>query len=216
MIKRIFPKELYHGTDSCIFYSSDEERTRRRILCSDISEYLYQKFVADGMSVYRLTEYKKKRIDQIGNIWFKFCDSFQKYDSFRNKSPLYEYDSFYVTNSKARAERYARSSFVFGEKGDIAFWLYNTAIKVWDIKAEMNCEMQNKAQQFEIICNEKPNPIIIVFENVPEQWLLREDGKEIDWNTEEVLFLDNDIQLSLRCVFDCTILERISRIIKVE
>ena len=147
---QILTTELYHGTDNRIFSSSEEERILLANLCSDIADFSYQKFLEDGFtSMSKIFEYKKKRGDALGNDWFHFTTCFQKYDSYKKGSQYYQYDNFYLTDSKQRAANYARLSNVFGERGHIASILYHSALKLWDVKQEAEPAMLRRMEQFE-------------------------------------------------------------------
>lgn len=208
-MNQIISTKLYHGTDNRVFTSSEEERLFFAALCSDIAEFSYQKFLEDGLSISAgLFEYKRKRGDLLGNDYYSLLDCFQKYDSYKKGSQYYQYNNLYLTSLRDKAEHYARLSNVFGERGHVAFCLYQSALKLWDIKCEADPIMLCKIEQFEELCCYKPEPIILVFENVPKQYLLGEFGKQIDW--------EDNIETSFRCSSDFLISDYLSSIIHIE
>ena len=213
--ERLFPAELYHGTDRRLVSLSAEERSELRRLCCAISEIAYQRFVDYGMSISNLFTYKERRGESLGSAWVTFCNSFQQYECFRSGSQLYQYDAFYLTTGKMRASNYARSSGVFGELGNNALHLYRSAQKIWDIKHDADLDTASMIECFEEACKHKPDPVILVFSNVPERFLLWEDGKQIEWDFFESSLANPDNINSLRCASGFPIHDYLPSIIEV-
>ena len=65
-------------------------------MCNQISDYCYYRFLDDGLSIFSLTNYKTKREPEIGDCWRNFLDVFQKYDSRKRGSNLYQYGPLYL------------------------------------------------------------------------------------------------------------------------
>ena len=171
------PIPLYHGTDKKLLEYSEKERIEIQKLCNQISDYCYYRFVDDGLSIFSLTNYKTKRESEIGDCWSYFLDVFQKYDSRKRGSNLYQYGSLYLTGDRKKAEVYARNSFIMGEQGIVAYWLYVAASRVWDLKRTS----QDLVEMFESLTTQPSIPIVLTFTNIPKDDLLSERGEEIDW-----------------------------------
>ena len=171
------PIALYHGTDKKLLEYSEKERIEIQKLCNQISDYCYYRFVDDGLSIFSLTNYKTKRESEIGDCWSNFLDVFQKYDSRKRGSNLYQYGSLYLTGDRKKAEVYARNSFIMGEQGIVAYWLYVAASRVWDLKRTS----QDLVEMFESLTTQPSIPIVLTFTNIPKDDLLSERGEEIEW-----------------------------------
>lgn len=172
-----YPGLLYHGTDYKTLNYSQEERTNVRNLCLSISDYVYGLFVNDGFSVYSPSKYQVKRGPELGDCWDKLSRAFQKYDSRKKGSTLYQYDSLYLTGLRERAVHYAEDGFIFGEQGDVAYWLYSSAKKIWNLD-EINPSMRREFALFDWYSERERIPVLLVFENVPISDLLSEKGEK--------------------------------------
>lgn len=180
LIKSV-PVPLYHGTDKKIIDYSAEERTRIQELCIMISDYTFQLLSEDGLSVSSLFKYKAKRQLVFGDSWPQIMDAFQKYDSRKKGSNLYQYGSVYLTGDRRKAEIYARDAFIMGEQGKVAYWLYVAASKIWNLK-ECNPDMIDCCDSFESLMLKPHIPVLITFDSIPEEDLLNERGETIDWD----------------------------------
>ena len=117
------PITLYHGTDKKLLDYSEKERIEIQKLCNQISDYCYYRFLDDGLSIYSPTNYKTKRGAEFGDYWYHFLDAFQKYDSRKKGSNLYQYGFLYLTGDRKKAENYARNAYIMGEQGSVrASW----------------------------------------------------------------------------------------------
>lgn len=174
------PVPLYHGTDKKIIDYSEKERIEIQELCVAISEYLYHLVSEDGLSVYSPSKYKTKRLAEIGDHWYPFFDAFQRYDSRKKGSNLYQYGSLYLTGDRKKAELYARNSFIMGEQGKVAYGLYLGASCIWDLK-KCKPDMNDIFKRFEELIDKPPIPVIITFNSILKDDLLEERGYEIDW-----------------------------------
>lgn len=200
--ERLFPKELYHGTDLRVLGYSNAERFQLLSICSEIAEYAYQRLIEDGMSVFRLSPYKEKRGITIGADWNKFIAFFAKYDSFRRGSSMYQYEHVYLTDFYPFAVSYARDSFIIGERGAMAYWMWKVAAKIWDLQNEADSILLEKWNCLERKAIEKPKPIILVFDNVLETALRSEQGDDINWERDEKQYASKDSGKSFRFVGD--------------
>lgn len=195
---------LYHGTDKKVLDYSRDERIEIQALCVSISDHAYQLLSEDGLSVFSPSKYKAKRLSEIGEYWTHVINAFQKYDSRKNGSKLYEYGSLYLTGDKGKAKWYARGAYVLGEQGKTAYWLYTAASRIWDLKA---CDpyMSRRFERFEELIAKPRIPVILTFNDIPKNDLLSEKGEEIDWKTLGYLLTDLNYRLkndSTTTIFD--------------
>ena len=174
------PITLYHGTDKKLLDYSEKERSEIQKLCTQISDYCYYRFLDDGLSIFSLSNYKTKRGSEIGDRWSQFLSAFQKYDSRKKNSTLYQYGSLYLTGDRKKAEGYARNSFIMGEQGIVAYWLYVAASRVWDLKRTSQ-DLVEMFESFESLTTKPSIPIVLTFTNIPKDDLLSERGEEIEW-----------------------------------
>ena len=188
------PIPLYHGTDKKVLDYSRNERIEIQALCVSISDYAYQLFSEDGLSVFSPSKYKAKRISEIGEYWLYMLDAFQRYDSRKNGSNLYEYGSLYLTGDKGKAKWYARGAYILGEQGKTAYWLYTAASKIWNLKA-CNPYMSRRFERFEELIAKPRIPVILTFNDIPKNDLFSEKGEEIDWKTWGYLLTDLSYRL---------------------
>ena len=174
------PIVFYHGTDKKLLDYSEKERTEVQKLCTQISNYCYYRFLDDGLSIFSPTNYKIKRGSEIGvDCWSHFLNAFQKYDSRKKDSNLYQYGFLYLTGDRKKAENYARNAYIMGEQGIVAYWLYVAASKVWDLQSSQ--DLVDLLERFESLIAKPRIPILLTFTNIPKDDLLSERGKEIQW-----------------------------------
>lgn len=174
------PIPLYHGTDKKLLDYSEKERSEIQKICTQISDYCYHRFLDDGLSIFSPSNYKTKRESEIGDCWRIFLEVFQKYDSRKRGSTLYQYGFLYLTGDRNKAENYARNAYIMGEQGIITYWLYVAASKVWDLKRDSQ-DLVELFERFERLTEKPSIPILLTFTNIPKNDLLSERGKEIQW-----------------------------------
>ena len=174
------PITLYHGTDKKLLDYSEEERIAIQKLCTQISDYCYYLFLDDGLSIFSPTNYKIKRGSEIGDSWSYFLNAFQKYDTRKKDSPLYQYDFLYLTGDRKKAENYARNANIMGEQGIVAYWLYVAASRVWDLQRTSQ-DLVELIESFQILTTKPSIPILLTFTNIPKDDLLSERGEEMQW-----------------------------------
>ena len=179
-LNNAIPIPLYHGTDRKILNYSENERIEIQNICFTISDYIYHLLVEDGLSLSSLSKYKNKRLSEIGDYWPRVIDVFQRYDSRKKGSKLYQYGYIYLTGDREKAENYARNAFVMGEQGNIAYWLYLAASNIWNLK-ELNPDMKRLFISFENLIEKPRIPVLLTFIGIQKDDLLREHGEEINW-----------------------------------
>ena len=174
------PAVLYHGTDKKVIDYSERERNEIQGLCAAVTDYLYNLFCDDGLSVSTLFKYKAKRFEEIGDCWPGFLDAFQKFDSRKKGSKLYQYGSLYLTGDRQKAVDYAKRSFILGEQGNIAYWLFQAASKIWDLN-KLDPHYSDLLEWFEKLTLLPRIPIILSFDDVLVDELLSEAGEKLNW-----------------------------------
>ena len=182
---------FYHGTDENVFELSDFERLDRKNLCvemlnycSDLIEVLYS-----------------KKVDDVNGIvvnWIYF------YNAFKNESSNYQYDSFYLTTERFKAEASAKIAGVYGEIGAFANNAYMLFLKYCkEYGFEINTELFN---QFDPISLNNKNhiskPILIKYTNIPAEILLSENGREVCVNDHFVSSINQNYRIKQNAEFD--------------
>ena len=187
----IYKGSMYHGTDMKILKMDGKQREERLALCSAVSEYTYNFLLSKNVTYSPYTEEQLQNKEKLKDIWYSFCNfGMSKYSGYKNKSPLYQYNGLYVTNIFEQAVTYAKHSFIFGERGDVAYWLYQGAIRYDDYLESASDEIRTTISDFEKILKEKPASVVVVINNLDKQYIKNENGTDIDWNLFEESYLD--------------------------
>ena len=195
----IYKGSMYHGTDMKILKMDGKQREERLALCSAVSEYTYNFLLSKNVTYSPYTEEQLQNKAKLLDIWIPFCNfGMIKYSGYKNKSPLYQYNGLYVTNNFERAVNYAKNSFIFGERGDVAYWLYKGAIRYDDYLESASDEIRTTISDFKNILKETPAPVVVVMDNLNKQNIKNENGSDIDWNLLEESYLDGSIVSSFR------------------
>ena len=185
---------MYHGTDMKILRMDGKQREERLALCSAVSEYTYNFLLSKNVTYSAYTEEQLQNKEKLKDIWNSFCYfGMTKYSGFKNKSPLYQYNGLYVTNNFERAVTYAKSSFIFGERGDVAYWLYKGAIRYDDYLESASDETKTVISDFETLLKETPAPVVVVMDKLDKQYIRHENGSDIDWDLWEESYLDGSL-----------------------
>ena len=110
---------MFHGTDASLIDMSQEKRVELKNACETLITTLLMLYKANSISISdeRLVESR----DSYG------CSSTAYYmaEAKVNKSPLYSYGDYYVTNNPERAFTYSQEAWIFGETG----WIANRIIE---------------------------------------------------------------------------------------
>lgn len=113
---------------------------------------------------------------------------------------LYQYGSLYVTNGFDRAARYAKASFICGESGDVAYWLYLGAKRYDEFYCVDSEKKRAMITMFEEALKANPEPVVIFLENIEKDNIKTENGMDIDWDTMEEDYFKEVIEDSFRIV----------------
>lgn len=104
---------LFHGTDASLIGMSKQEREVINEACEVIIKSIYRIFKDNSISITNKTLMSVK--DSYGNA----ANAYVKAEGRINKSYLYSYGDFYVTNLPDRACGYSRESWILGETGEV-------------------------------------------------------------------------------------------------
>ena len=197
----IYGGHLYHGTDKKILRMPEKEREERACLCKQIADYSYSILQKNDVVVSPYTEKQKKAKEVLSDIWFDLWNQgIIRYTGWMNKNPLYQYDYLYASNNYDRAASYAKNSFIFGERGNVAYWLYQGAKRFNDFFTEMPDEINASLKAFNEMAGEKREPIVVILDNLRKEDIQTETGKDIDWDGHEDFISDKDVIRSFRII----------------
>lgn len=101
------------------------------------------------------------------------------YENMVENAGLYQYNSFYLTNSCEKAFRYASRSLQFGEIGNIAYTFYIT-LKKFNFNFILTKEKMEYLDNLLSFCNKNSSPTVIMFTNLQKEKLSEEDGTAFD------------------------------------
>ena len=197
----IYGGHLYHGTDKKILRMPEKEREKRAFLCKQIADYSYSILQKNDVVVSPYTEKQKKAKEVLSDIWFDLWNQgIIRYTGWMNKNPLYQYDYLYVSNNYDRAVSYAKNSFIFGERGNVAYWLYQGAKRFNDFFTEMPDEIKISLKTFTDVAVEKREPVVVILEKLRKRDIQTENGIEIDWDRPGGCIIDNVAAGSFRII----------------
>lgn len=197
----IYGGHLYHGTDKKILRMPEKEREERACLCKQIADYSYSILQKNDVVVSPYTEKQKKAKEVLSDIWFDLWNQgIIRYTGWMNENPLYQYDYLYVSNNYDRAASYAKNSFIFGERGNVAYRLYQGAKRFNDFFTEMPDEINTSLQAFNEMVEEERGPVVVILDNLRKEDIQTETGKDIDWDGHEDFISDKDVIRSFRII----------------
>ena len=197
----IYGGHLYHGTDKKILRMPVQEREERARLCKQIADYSYSILQKNDVVVSPYTEKQKRAKEVLSDIWFDLWNhGINRYTGWINKNPLYQYDYLYASNNYDRAASYAKNSFIFGERGNVAYWLYQGAKRFDDFYTEVPDEINATLKTFNELAGEKREPIVVILDNLRKEDIQTETGKDIDWDGHEDFISDKDVIRSFRII----------------
>lgn len=180
---------------------TEQEREERARLCKQIADYSYHILQKNDVVVSPYSDKQKKAKEVLGDIWIDLWNhGINRYTGWINKNPLYEYDYLYVSNNFDRAALYAKNSYIFGERGNVAYWLYQGAKRFNDFYTEMSDEVTISLKVFNEMAGEKRGPVVVIIENLRKEDIQTENGKDIDWDEYSDCISDKNFIQSLRII----------------
>ena len=192
---------MYHGTDKNVLRMGEQERKRRLELCNEMADYAYGFLKSKNLCVVLKSQLSEPDKEKLGDIWNDLRNyGMTKYEGAKRDNTLYQYGSLYVTNSLDRAARYARASFICGESGDVAYWLYLGAKRYYDFSCVDSEKKRAMISAFEEALKVNPEPVVLFLENIEKNNIKHENGNDIDWEEMEEDFVRGSIITSFRIV----------------
>ena len=192
---------MYHGTDKNILRMGEQERKRRLELCNEMADYAYGFLKSKNLCVVLKSQLSEPDKEKLGDIWNDLRNfGMTKYEGAKRDNSLYQYGALYVTNGFDRAARYAKASFICGESGDVAYWLYLGAKRYYDFYCVDSEKKRAMINAFEEALKINPEPIVVFLENLEKNNIKHENGNDIDWDKMEEDFIRGSIITSFRIV----------------
>ena len=172
---------LFHGTDASLIGISQTERECLNKACEIVIHSLCKLFVDNSVSITDKRLINSK--DDHGNS----ANAYVYAQARINKSALYSYDDFYVTNNPSRAVDYSKHAYIYGETGWIANRLVIGAGEI-GIDLPQDDDFLNAIE----VINQKKimerKPIILMVANIHTSDCFRENGVAIGADFEEISF----------------------------
>ncbi len=207
---------LYHGTDLSLLKMPKEERTQLNEACEVIIDALYKLFKANEINP------TDKRLMESRDSYGRSSTAYTFAEARINKSGLYSYGDFYVTNDPKRAISYSQEAWICGETGWIANRLIEGA-RALDLSLP-DCEsFKNAFLVFDKRRQEEKDSVVLMIINGHSAGLYDESGdnlKELyeDDFPEEIAFLKktSSVTHSYRLDFQIDDEESMAYVIKRE
>ncbi|MGL5981037.1 MAG: hypothetical protein ACRCZY_09220 [Phocaeicola sp.] len=170
---------FYHGSDARIINMAEEERDSFKKICFSVCEVLrpYFPLSTSHLGLFREPlHYEENTI-----LYSNLLNALSLYDGLQNDSKFFQYDDFYVTNNRSRAESYANSSFAFGEVGLMAYRMVEVAREMGIEKVihPATYALLNKVIDF---AESEAQPIVVTFDDLDISLLKFENGNPIDFD----------------------------------
>lgn len=202
---------VYHGTNTKALNMTKNEIENARLLSRKILDISYsfllnKYFIEKGFSEKIVDDYSDKILKELSKnneeLALQYSIEFNKYFSNCNSNPrlanvfrmsnlakrneeYFQYSNFYVTNVMKIAEGYAKRGKKFGELTDFAEILLEEASKYSDFYEQLDISTKEDVANFIEFCKSEGSPIVLKYEDIPENYFLLENGKEMtddDWN----------------------------------
>lgn len=167
---------MYHGTDQNVLNMTEDERRRAAYECGEISRISYGILKENNVSYTTNTKEQVASKNRLKDNWFMACNAMIKYEGRVNDNALFQYDDLYITNSIERARIYAKNSFIYGEQGRVAYDLYKGASYFTDFNSGVSHEERGIINEFLNMTNRERQPVIVLFEDLPIEDILHENG----------------------------------------
>ena len=160
---------MFHGTDASLISLAKSERDQLNTACETVIFELLKLFKANSI---KSTD---KRLMNSRDSYGNSSDAFIKAEGRLNKSPLYSYGDFYVTNNPQRAIGYSKEAWIYGETG----WVANRLIEgSWalGLKLPDDTSFNYAMQLLDKRKQREKAPIVLMFINRTSSELRNEDG----------------------------------------
>ena len=174
---------LFHGTDQRILDMSPEERAVFKETCLYVASQLRDVFID---LEFVESQKDKFRSEKNPHLYYNLVDKLVAYDEMRRGNPLFQYDSFCLTNVYAMAEKFAKCSFAFGEVGLIPYRMMEALYFAGVLKriptsffSDYNRLERGMHKIIDFAEHQKQKPVVLAFDNISEDDLLMEDGRPL-------------------------------------
>ena len=170
---------MYHGTDQSVLNMTEDERRRAAYVCGEISRISYGVLKENNVSYTTNTKEQAASKNRLKDKWTVVCNAMIKYEGRVNDNALFQYDDLYITNSIEKARIYAKNSFIYGEQGSVAYDLYKGASYFTDFNSGLSHEERGIINEFLNMTNRERHPVIVLFEDLPIEDILLENGNPV-------------------------------------
>lgn len=172
---------LFHGTDASLISIPRAERKRLREACEIVIDSLCS--ILEDNSVSITDERLLNSKDNHGNS----ANAYVYAQARRNKSSLYSYDDFCVTNDPSRAIGYSKQAWIYGETGWVANRLI-IGVGELGINLPYDDEFRNALNLINQRKIMEKNPVVLMVVNVNTSECYRENGTALGANPVELSF----------------------------
>ena len=166
---------LYHGTDARMVLMSEAERQKYKEACTTAIRYLwtlYQPYHEKDMMLRCFMP--ALGYDDDHKLYLDLMSAMNCLGGKLRGNEFYQYDAFYLTRLRWRAENFAHKAFAGGEYGTTAYRLYKAA-KVIDFKNwNPDNVVADALKQIVGMAEEKPQPVLFRFDNLNPDYLMTE------------------------------------------
>lgn len=166
---------LYHGTDAKIVLMSENERQEYKEACDTAIKYIWTLFQPYHEKDMMLRCFKPALgYEENQKLYLDLMSAMNCLGGKMRGNEFYQYDAFYLTRLRWRAENFAHKAFAGGEYGTTAYRLYKAA-KVIDFKNwNPDKTVTDALMRIASMAEKKPQPIVFSFENLNPDYLMTE------------------------------------------
>lgn len=189
---------MFHGTSSSVVNLTPIARKERIAASKCLIDYtfpLLQKYGVGKMSPQKLQE-------NFGSLAPLVADTFVCAGSMKASSTWYEYGSVYTTFDPDNAFRYAKRASICGELGYIAHYLYLGLLCCNFERPKMTFEEERSLDLILSAANEPSYPIVYMYIGVEKDRIRKENGRNLSWDSQINLFMENIHHGNLRILGD--------------
>ncbi len=166
---------LYHGTDARMVLMSEAERQKYKEVCTTAIRYLwtlYQSYHEKDMMLRCFMP--ALGYDDDHKQYLDLMSAMNCLGGKLRGNEFYQYDAFYLTRLRWRAENFAHKAFAGGEYGITAYRLYKAAKVIEFNNWNPDKEVTDALRRIECMAEEKPQPVLFCFDNLNPDNLMTE------------------------------------------
>ncbi len=165
---------IFHGTDASLIGLTKAERDQLNAMCETIISFLIRLYEDNSINMSHMDNRLFESRDSYGSSATAYRIAKQRAE----KSLLYNYGDFYVTNYPDRAIGYSQEAWIFGETG----WTANRLIegaKAVGLDYPDDETYRNAFQLFDILKQKSKTPVVLLIINGSSSELYTEGGTNI-------------------------------------